>query len=212
MTARARSRALAALAGALAPAFAGCGASRAAGGAGDAGPALPVIDYVGAATDDALIRLLDAPPEDVTSRPLAIDSPPAGAALAVDSPGAFAFRATAALLRPGPRTARPTPPPAWRRALCELAELLGPEREAAAHGTPFNGTGFYLVVTDAASRPLLRAFTDQTSYTPGAEQWAALASGAQPLTLNITWAEFEENRIPAGSGPFVGGVLPFTVE
>jgi hypothetical protein len=206
MSARVRIGALAALVGALAPA--GCGASRAAGGAGDAAPAVPVIDYVGAATDDALIRLLDAPPEDVTSRPLAIDSPSAGAALAADSPAAFAFRAATALLRPS----RPTPPPRWRRAVRELADLLGPEREAQAHGTPFNGTGFYLVVTDAASRPLLRAFTDQTSYTPDAGRWAALAGGAQPLTLSITWAEFEENRIPAGSGPFVGGALPFTVE
>jgi hypothetical protein len=208
MTARARIRALAALLGAFAAAPLGCGASRAAGGASDVAPPAPVIDYVGAATDDALIRLVDAPPEDVTSRPLAIDAPPAGATLAADSPAAFAFRATAALLRP----ARPTPAPAWRRALRELAGLLGPERDAHAHGTPFNGTGFYLVVTDASSRLLLRAFTDQTSYTPDAAHWAALAAGAQPLALTITWAEFDQNRIPAGSGPFIGGTLPFTVE
>jgi hypothetical protein len=39
-----------------------------------------------------------------------------------------------------------------------------------------------------------------------------LANAQQPLTLSITWAQFEENNIPANSGPFVGGTLPLTIE
>jgi len=86
------------------------------------------------------------------------------------------------------------------------------ERAAAAHGVPFNGTGYFLVVSDASSRQLLRVFTDETSYTPDASRWGYLASSQQPLTLSITWAQFEENDIPVNSGPFVGGTLPLTIE
>jgi hypothetical protein len=210
----------AALLGALAAA-AGCGAPAAAPGLADGAPPAdappgPEVVYVGAATDEALLRLLDSAPQDVSSRRLVIDSPAAGAALAADSPVAFAFHAAVAALPRAPRRLRlaeaPASPPAWRRVMRELGALLGPERAARAHGAPFNGSGFYLVVTDASARELLRVFTDQTSYTPDAARWAALAAAGQPLTLTITWAQFEENRIPEASGPFIGGALSLTIQ
>ena len=49
-------------------------------------------------------------------------------------------------------------------------------------------------------------------YTPDAARWGYLANAQQPLTLSITWAQFEENNIPVNSGPFVGGALPLTIE
>ncbi len=199
----------------------GCGTSPAAVGktdgasSADAFP-LPFVLFVGAATDDALLRLLDAAPRDAQSRRLVIQTSPAGAPLrGTDRPATFTFTEAQAAAPPAPGATRAVRAPVWRRVvgrLAEVAALWAPERAAQAHGVPFNGTGYFLVVSDASSRQLLRVFTDETSYTPDAARWGYLANGQQPLTLSITWAQFEENDIPVNSGPFVGGTLPLTIE
>jgi len=167
------------------------------------GPDLADVVYAATASDDALRRLLATPAQNVAGWGLVISSPGGGAVLAPSAPMTFAY----------------APMTAWRRrdrgrmgrVLTELAALLGPERPAYAHGPPFNGTGTLLVVTDAAGARRLRVFTGDSSFTPSADQWTTLAAGTQPLTLTLTWADFDDNRIPDGYGPFVGGAVQFQI-
>ncbi|MEI9949066.1 MAG: hypothetical protein WDO74_08800 [Pseudomonadota bacterium] len=91
-------------------------------------------------------------------------------------------------------------------------QLLAPERIAHAHGTPYNGPAYYLVISGADSKQILQVFTSGASFTPEAEDWKHLAQAPQPLSLKITSAIFEENSIPANGGPFVGGKFPFRIE
>jgi hypothetical protein len=90
--------------------------------------------------------------------------------------------------------------------------LVGPIRVAHAHGTPFSGFGYFLTLDGADGTSVLRVFTDTTSYTPDAPAWAAFADAAQPLTLSVVTAIFEENEIPDGAGPYLGGSVDFSVE
>jgi len=211
MTARLGRRGLAAGLLAVAVGAGGCGARPATPGTSavlrpdGGGPDLSDVIYAGQATDDALLRLLALPAQKVAGWGLAIASPSSQATLPAASPVAFAYSQTTAQLR------RPSTG-AFRRAFAELVALLGPERSAQAHGTPFNGTGTLLVVTDATGSPRLRVFTGQSSFMPDDAQWAGLGAGPQPLTLTLTWAEFDDNRIPDGYGPFSGGAVQFRIE
>ena len=197
---------------ALAAGLAGCG-DKGTATAVVAGDDLGYVVYVGQVTADALSRLVGLPAQDVASRRLVIDAPTAGAELSAQTPVAFVFGPITAQQRPtGPRQ-----PARWRfgrvgRALAELGALLGPIRPAAAHTPPFNGTGTFLVVTDATGARRLQVFTDQPSFQSTTTGWATLADARQPLTLVITWAEFDEGRILDGGGPFVGGSVQFQIE
>jgi len=178
----------------------------------DGGHDLADVECAGQASDDALQRMLDLTAQNVVGWGLDVVSPGAGASLSASAPSAFSYHTMSAeLLRHKRGRGRGMDVGAFRRALAELAALLGPERMAYAHGPPFNGTGTLLVVTDATGARRLRVFTGLTSFTPDADQWAALAAVPQPLTLTLTWAEFDDNRIPDGYGPFVGGTVQFQI-
>ncbi len=170
--------------------------------------------YVGGATDEALKRLLDVAPKNDAKHVVIIDSPDLKAPVPKDSPATLQFHLVGETTRaPGlrPRPAGP-PPSKWQRSFHELLELLAPERIAHAHGTPYNGTAYYLVITGADSKQILQLFTAQTSFTPEAVDWQNLVQAPQPLTLDVTSAFFDENDIPAGEGPFVGGSFQFRIE
>lgn len=83
------------------------------------------------------------------------------------------------------------------------------EREAWAHGTPMNGSGYFLVFKSNSGN-LARVFTGAKSYLPTADVWAKLVA-AKDVTLTITAGVFEDNALVAGSGPFVSATVPFTV-
>jgi hypothetical protein len=172
------------------------------------------VIYVGGVTDEALVRLLDGAPKNDARQALEVHSPDLSAPLPKDSPATFEYHLASETTRaPGPRVTPATRSPAkWQRAFHELLQLLAPVRVAHAHGAAFNGTAYYLVFSDADAKPRLQVFTTGTSYTPEAADWQRLAEAAQPLALDITWAAFEANDIPAGSGPFVGGKFPFRIE
>jgi hypothetical protein len=144
---------------------------------------------------------------------LIIDSPAAGATLSKDEPPAISYHyAISGQLERRPAPSRYEPPSWTLRARTDLTSLFGPLRAAHAHGTPFNGLGYYLEVNDADGNHGLRVFTDEGSYTPDSEAWSALASLSQPLRLTIVLAIFEENEVPAGNGPYLGGSIEFRVE
>ncbi len=168
------------------------------------------VVYAGGTTDEALEQLLDRAPKDVAAERLVIDAPAADAVLSAGEPGSFAFHGGTA-----GRAAPPShySPPSWKdRAWTDLKQLFGPERAAHAHGTPYNGTAYFLVVDDAQGASRLRVFTGETSYEVDSATWSALAEVPQPLTLTIVSAFFEENDIPADGGPFVGADVQFRIE
>ncbi len=186
-----------------------------------AAPALPVpmlsdlvdVVYVGGPTDESLLHLLVARVEDEPSKRLVLDSPDTSVPAAKELPATIAFHsASQASVAPRRRAPESAERPAWRRLASQVLAFVSPERSAWAHGTPYNGQAYYLVVNDATGKLQLRVFTAQTSYTPDTGTWQKLAGAAQPLTLQATSGFFEENEIPIDGGPFVGGSFQFSIQ
>ncbi|HET7544941.1 MAG TPA: hypothetical protein VFK05_33980 [Polyangiaceae bacterium] len=170
--------------------------------------------YVDGITDEALDRLLDGTPKNDSRRVISVDSPDLTAPVPKDSPATFSFHpASEATHAPGPRLApAKTALAKWQRAAHEFMQLLAPERIAYAHGTPYNGTAYYLVFSDKDGKHVLQVFTPHTSFTPENTDWGHLRDAPQPLTLAITSADFDADSIPADGGPFVGGKFSFRIE
>ena len=172
------------------------------------------VIYVWGVTDEALLRLLSATPKNDPRQSLVIDSPVSDAPAPKETPQPFLFHPASQALGAAPALRRGPAPHMPRTGLGlfrELAHFLAPERVAHAHGAPFNGTAYLLVVADAASKTQLAVFTNQTSYVPTTEAWKSLAQAPQPLTLTITSASFDLNEIPIDGGPFVGAASPFEI-
>jgi hypothetical protein len=180
----------------------------------------------GTVTDEALVALIGAldqgPPASMPSRAPALDSPAAGAAIpkgsgsftwhfgeVASAPGGFDLPERSAWwspLKAAPQAARPI-----RLLQKPLRELFGPVRSAYAHGDPFNGSATFLVFSTDSDPRLLRVLTSATSYAPDAAAWDKLAAAGKPITLTLSVAEFENNRIIQEGGPFAGGAVTFTI-
>jgi len=172
------------------------------------------VIYVGGVTDEALERMLDGTPKNDPRQTVIVDAPDLGSPVPKDTAATFQFHlATEAKRMPGLQ-----PVPAsnsasiWQRGFHELLQFLAPERVAHAHGTPYNGTAYYLVITDKDSKQILQVFTPETSFTPEAVDWQHLTDAPQPLTLKITSAFFDDNSVTTDGGPFVGGSFQFRIE
>lgn len=148
--------------------------------------------------------------KDVATERVTFVSPEAAATLSKDAPVAIEFQPATAL-----RTREHVPPRGVvgrsRSFFGELKRFLAPVGVAHAHGAPFNGTAYFLVFADAYHSARLRVFTNQTTYTPSASEWSALATGPQPIELSVTSATFEENSVLTDGGPFNAGTLSFSV-
>jgi hypothetical protein len=175
------------------------------------GPADDVV-YVGEATDEALARLLDVTPIDVATKRVRILAPSDGDVLSSAAPVEFevAMPGVTSML---PATPRAIPDkPRFSRWLKQLGHWLQPISVAHAHGTPFSGTGYLFTLSAADGTQALQVFGDSERYTPADEAWSRLAAAKQPLTLAVTYAFFEDNAIPEGGGPFVGGEVSFRLK
>ncbi|HYQ42366.1 MAG TPA: hypothetical protein VER11_10360 [Polyangiaceae bacterium] len=172
------------------------------------------VIYVGGVTDEALERMLDVAPKNDPRQAVIVDAPDLSVPVPKETAATFEFHLAteakrAPSLHPGPAG---NPPSKWRRGVHEFLQFLAPERIAHAHGTPYNGTAYYLVITDKDSKQILQVFTSGTSFTPEAADWQHLTDAPQPLTLAITSAFFEDNSVPSDGGPFVGGSFQFRIE
>lgn len=176
-------------------------------------PDISTTVYVGGTTDEALEPFIDATPKDDPRYYVIVDSPELGEPLPSNTPAELRYHlaseATHLPSRPPPVLA---PEPRWKRPLRELLQLLGPPRVAYAHGTPYNGTAYFLLFRDADGAPQLSVFTGQGTYAPDDPAWKTLAAAKQPLSLEITSAFFEDNAIPLDGGPFVGGTFGLRIE
>ena len=99
--------------------------------------------------------------------------------------------------------------PALERA---LGLALGGTRPAYAHGDPITGVAYYLVFSSSSDDGLVRVFTTNTDYTPGQDEWGRLRGVEGEITLRLTWADFETNRIAEGGGPWATPALTFTIQ
>ncbi|HEX2672585.1 MAG TPA: hypothetical protein VHM25_17000 [Polyangiaceae bacterium] len=172
------------------------------------------VIYVPNVTDEALERMLAITPKTDARQAVVVDSPDLSAPVSKDSPATLHFHLLGETTRAPALPFAPShsAPSKWRRGFHELVQLLAPERIAHAHGEPYNGTAYYLVISDKDSKHLLQVFTPETSYTPEAADWKHLVEAPQPLTLEITSAYFEGNNVTADGGPFVGGKFQFRIE
>jgi hypothetical protein len=74
------------------------------------------------------------------------------------------------------------------------------------------GQTFLLVFSVPSNPKLLRVFTNLTTYTPSADAWQKLVSAGEPLTLSITSATFENDKLTGDGGPHSGQTLTFTIQ
>lgn len=163
------------------------------------------VVYLGAATDEGVALLLSASTK--PSPAPSFTAPEPGTVL--EAATAFSYRAgeTARLeLSPARRATSQA-----RRFTNELAQLLGQERAAFAHGAPMNGPGYLLTFASADNPKVLRVFTDQASYVPSDTEWQTLVDAADDLTVTVRLAIFDEGRLAAGGGPFESAPLSFSI-
>ena len=190
-----------------APLASGCGDDG--GGAGGAGSTADVV-FEADATDEALDAMLAAADVDDPTQAARLVQPAAGATLDAATPAAFSWTVGLEARVAPPRApglqGLPSPS-AW----AELAALLGPVREAHAHGTPVNGRGYLLVVVDAEGATVHRVFSLAFEHTPSAEAWAQLAAAPQPLRASVRSAIFENDRVASDGGPWQGPAIELTI-
>jgi hypothetical protein len=162
------------------------------------------VSYGPGATDEGLLTLLGARPVASTLDMPIVTAPVDRAALS--APITFAFRPSAAALHRRPSRSE------VRRPAFELGDLFVLERSAYAHGAPMNGEAFLLVFSTELEPRWLRVFLQGRSFTPSDAEWARLAGAHEPLSLVVTRAVFEEGRLTADGGPFVGPAIEFTID
>lgn len=185
-------------------------------GAGGSAVTLPdEVIYEAGATDEALLELLAKDPTDVASERLVFDTPAAGSTLSVDTPPTFSwhFGPSASLAPPSRERGRDAEPsPTERGAFWgPLRELVGPMRAAEAHGDPVNGRGTLLSFR-SGDTVLFVVFTMATTYTPSAAAWQALVDEGGAIEVATLSADFDDNLILAGNGPFTGDSLTLSFE
>jgi hypothetical protein len=158
--------------------------------------------YLGNATDEGLAVFDAATPTSDAAKAPALTAPTAGAKVPAATPVAFNWKATP--------TAFVVPRSAPRAPRYEGASPFGAMREAHAHGTPMNGKAYLLTLRSNGST-LVRVFTTNTVYTPDDEAWTKLKE-AKNIEVVLASAQYDNDNIVQGSGPFVAPGVAFTIE
>lgn len=196
-------------------------------------PALADVVFQGQATDEGLTALLAAKVQDDPTRAANFSWQSAGDQLPLTPIPLFCWHigSTAARVEPQPvdpqrfdpagAGERQSPPSlfgdahpvrdAARSAARSLAEeLLSGVRVAHAHGTPMSGAGYLLVFSTAKQPKLLRVFTTATEYTPNQAAWQKITTTGELVHVQLTNADFDQDRIAQGGGPYRGTEITFT--
>lgn len=184
-------------------------------------PELADVLYEGGATDEALVALdsaLDQKPASQDPARAPVLDMPTGAMLPKSPMPIFTWHSgMASHLAPhdepvpnqAPSLLRlPESSPTFRSA---LNELFGPIKAAHAHGDPLVGPATFLVFSTPTNPKLVRVFTNLTSYTPAQSVWDKLVATNAEITLSLIGAEFDNNRIADGGGPFQGTKYVFKI-
>jgi len=177
--------------------------------------------FEGGATDEALVALDSAldqkdPVADATRSPV-LDMPSAAQLPKSPVPTFTWHSGMVTHLSPGRMDVLPDAPALiqWPESksvvAMGLSEFFGPVKAAHAHGDPLVGPATFLVFSTATNAKLVRVFTNQTSYTPAQSVWDKLVAANAEITLSLIGAEFDNNRIADGGGPFQGTKYVFTI-
>lgn len=89
------------------------------------------------------------------------------------------------------------------------ATPFGPIALASAHGAVLNGPGYFVVLSAPGDPNFHRVFTTGTSYRPDDQTWARMKNVRSSIVLTVTAADFENNRVVVGRGPFASDSVPF---
>ena len=157
--------------------------------------------YAGTANDEGLAAFDAATPTTDAAKAPALTAPTAGAKVPAASPAAFSWKATPTgfLLKPTPAAPR-----------YEGDSPFGAMRSAHAHGDPMNGKA-YLLTLRSNGNVVARVFTTATTYTPDDATWTKLKE-AKSIEATLASAQYDNNNIVQGSGPFVAPGVAFTIE
>jgi len=171
------------------------------------------VVYEGEVTDEALTSLVAAldqkAPTTSASQAATLDMPATGT-LSKATITTFAWH-IGTTTRLEPRAPELLPAPSRERWYGPLRDLIGPERAAHAHGTPYTGTATWLVFSTASDPKLVRVLTSATTYTPTQAVWDKMAAAGGPITLDLVTAVFADNRVATDGGPFQGSKFEFTI-
>lgn len=182
-----------------------CGGGEAEGPTEPTGPDLSGVIYAGAATDEALAAMLLAASKTDAAQGVVVDTPAAGATLPKDVPPTIEWH-----VKGSSASREVSPGERFVRAAKVFSSFWGP-REAWAHGAPVNGRAYLLSFSTPKSPDLVRVFTTELSYTFDAASWTKLALTGEPVTLVVTNAIFEDNRVAQDGGPFAGEAATFLI-
>jgi hypothetical protein len=171
--------------------------------------ALEDVVFEGGTNDEAMLALLAKLDSGATVDPAqapTLTSPQETTLSAANNP-TFTWQigeATSARLVPGERVVQAS------HGLRLFTWLTAGVGEAHAHGAPFTGYATLLVISNADNKALMRAFTGELTFTPFLDDWAKVADAQQPVTMTLTGALFDNNRVI--EGPFEGTSVQLTIE
>jgi len=175
--------------------FVGCSDESA--GTGGAGPIVHEgVVYEGGTTPDALDALLGAPPTHDPTKTAVLEWPSNNEILSPDHPQSFCWVIG-------------EPTGLFQRLLEGLP--LGGVRSAHAQAYPVNGPAYLVTFAGPDGALLHRAFTNATVYVPSLEVWGELTAADVPITVTVTWADFQDDAIIAGGGPWQGKPITVTI-
>jgi hypothetical protein len=104
----------------------------------------------------------------------------------------------------------PRAPDATEGTVARMVErFLSGVPAAYAHGTPTSGPAFFVLFKTSTNDKLLRVFTTAMSYTPDTTSFNKLIAAGTAITVQITNASFDQNRIAQSGGPWKG--VPITI-
>ncbi|MBS2012505.1 MAG: hypothetical protein JST00_06450 [Deltaproteobacteria bacterium] len=82
---------------------------------------------------------------------------------------------------------------------------------AHAHGLPFTGVAYLLVLQTPLVPEFRRVFTTETTYQPDDETWQALRNVRGNITVSVTAGAFDGDRLRAGASVFRSDVFAFNI-
>jgi hypothetical protein len=174
-------------------------------GSSQQAPDIEGVIYGGGASDEALSAMLILETKADGAQGVVVDAPAAGATLPKDVPPTISWHVGGASVRREVLQEKRS-----ASVVDRLGGWFGP-REASAHGAPVNGRAYLLVFSTPSNPEVVRVFTTELEYTFDAASWTKIALENAPVTLAITNAIFEENRVAQDGGPFVGEPVTFSV-
>lgn len=174
------------------------------------------IVYIGGATDEALDALLAGSAKSDSGKAVTFEAPTKDEVIPGDEPFTFIWSEAGASARLDPSHLDPIHFGPLERERSPLERALGVAlqgtRSAHAHGDPISGVAYYLVFSSSSDDEIVRVFTTNTDYTPGQDEWGKLRGAEGKISLRLTWADFETNRVVEGGGPWATPAISFTIQ